>query len=190
MRRPPEDLARKLLEASAHFTGTGFDVSVDECARLAGVPRATLYYYFGGKDDLVAFFMNDKIERMGDAIGKATAGEGDVTERLEQGLTAVLHALAEYPVVCVELPAAVRQSHDHAEVMAAIDRVVMAPLRDLLIEGKASGAFDIVDPATTATAMMGALTMVGMTQTIATGGIDAEGTVPLVVPQLMNGVLA
>ena len=190
MRRPPDDLATKLLDASQHFTGTGLDISVDECARLAGVPRATLYYYVAGKDDLVAFFMNDKIERMGEAISKATAAEGNVTERLEQALVAVVHALAEYPVVCVELPAAVKGAGDHAEVMATVDRVVMAPLRALLIEGKANGDFDIPDPAMAAVAMMGALTMVGMMQTVATGGMDAGATAPAVVPQLINGILA
>ena len=64
MRKPPDDLARKLLEAGDELTGTRFDVSIDDVAKLTGVPRATLYYYFSGRDDLVAFYMNDKLTRV------------------------------------------------------------------------------------------------------------------------------
>ena len=188
MRKPPDDLAEKLLEASDLFEGTGLDISVDECARLAGVPRATLYYYFGGKDDLVAFYLNDKLTRVGDAISKAAASEGAVCDRLEITLTAVLRALAEHPVLCVELPAAIKQSGEYQEVMAGMDRVVMAPLRELLIEGQATGELDIVDPAIAAVALMGALSMTGMTQAVATGEIDAEGIAAAIVPMLIRGL--
>ena len=190
MRRPPDDLAQKLLAASDHFTATGLDISIDDCAKLAGVPRATLYYYFSGKDDLAAFYINDKLTRVGDAIAKAAAGEGNVHNRLEGALTAVLHSMAAYPVLCVELPAAVKQSGDYQEVMAAYDRVVLTPLRELLEEGQENDELDVPDATITAVALLGALNMVGMMQVVATGGIDAEATTPLVVPQLINGLLA
>ena len=190
MKRLPDNIAEKLLAASDHFSGTGLDISIDDCAKLADVPRATLYYYFGGKDDLVSFFLNDKLTRVGDAISKAAAGEGQVRDRLEATLTAVLHALAAHPVLCVELPAAIKQAGEYQEVMASMDRVVMAPLRELLIEGRATGELTVPDPATSAVALMGALSMVGMTQTVATGEIDAEGTAPLFVPQLVNGLVS
>ena len=46
MKQPPEDLAQKLIDASSQFGGTGLDVSMDQVAQAADVPRATLYYYF------------------------------------------------------------------------------------------------------------------------------------------------
>lgn len=190
MRRPPEDLAEKLRVASNEFTDIGLDISVDEVAKLAGVPRATLYYYFGGKDDLVAFFINDKLELVGDVVAKAAAGEGPVAERLTHALTAVLGTLADYPVLCTELPAAVKQAGDYSQVMASMDRIVMTPLRELLIEGRATGELNVPDPATTALAMMGAIHMVAMTHTVTQGSLDAAAVAPLVVPQLVNGVLA
>ena len=39
----------------------------------AEIPRATLYYYFSGKDDLIEFFMNDRMDRVRTAIEKAAA---------------------------------------------------------------------------------------------------------------------
>ena len=72
MKKLPDDLATKLLDASHQLpAGSGFDVSVDEVAQLADIPRATLYYYFSGKDDLVEFYMNDLMDRTRAAIQKA-----------------------------------------------------------------------------------------------------------------------
>ena len=189
MKRPPDDLAEKLLEASDRFTGAGLDISIDDVAQLADVPRATLYYYFAGKDDLVAFYMNDKLSRIGNAVVKAATGEGNVTDRLAAALTAVLQALAQHPVICIELPTAIKQSGDFQEVMAAADRVVLAPLRELLQEGQANGELDVADPGTTAIALMGALNMVGMMQVIDTGAIDADDTAASLVPQLIGGLV-
>ena len=189
MKRLPDDLAEKLLAASDQFSGTGLDISIDDVAQMADVPRATLYYYFAGKDDLVAFYLNDKFARIGDAVEKAATGEGSVQDRLQAALNAVLHALAEHPVVCVELPTAVKQSGDFQDVMMAADRVVLTPIRELLEEGRASGELDVADPHTTAIALMGALNMVGMMQVVATGSIDAEGTAPTLVPELINGLV-
>ena len=189
MKKLPDDLAQKLLDVSDDFQGTGLDVSVDDIARMTDVPRATLYYYFSGKDDLVAFYMNDKFTRIGDAVVKAATGSGTVVERLDSALTAVLHALAAHPVVCVELPAAIKQSGDFQEVMAAADRTVLTPLRELLIEGRATGELHIADPQMTAVALMGALNMVGMMQVVDTGGIEADRIAPALVPQLIHGLL-
>ena len=92
MKRPPEELAEKLLAVSDQLSGTDLDVSIDDIAKMADVPRATLYYYFSGKEDLISFFLSDKLHRASVAIGKAVAGEGTVVERLPlapQGTEAV-----------------------------------------------------------------------------------------------------
>ena len=74
MKRPPDDLVEKLLAVSDQLTGTDLNVSVDDIAKMANVPRATLYYYFAGKEDLLSFFLSDKLHRVSVAIGKAVAG--------------------------------------------------------------------------------------------------------------------
>ena len=130
MKNPPEELAQKLLEASDQFVGAGFDVSIDDVAAASGIPRATLYYYFSGRDDLLTFFINDKLERVATAIGKAAASEGSVTDRLRGVIKAVVASMAEYPSLCVELPQAVSQAGRYNDIAATSERVVMAPLRE------------------------------------------------------------
>src|SRR5919197_956892 len=77
MKALPEDLATKLLEAEERLPhGHGFRASIEEYAKLSGIPRATLYYYFSGRDDVVQFFVNDKLERTAQAVEKALAARG------------------------------------------------------------------------------------------------------------------
>ena len=189
MKKPPDNLAVKLLEATDRLPEEGgFDISIDEMARLVDVPRATLYYYFSGKDDLVEFYMNDKLERTAGAIQKAAATEGDPVARLEAILMAIIESLAKHPRMCVELPAAAKGLESFQSVMGNAERWVMAPMREVLIEGRGAGVFDVPDPALSAVALMGALVQAGMSQVISTGAIDVEATARSLVPQLMRGV--
>lgn len=191
MKRPPDAIAQKLLEATDRLPESGgFDISIDEMARIVGIPRATLYYYLSGKDDLVEFYMNEKLERTAEAIQKAAAREGGPDERLEAILVAIVDSLAKHPRMCVELPAAAKGLESYQSVMANAERWLLAPMREVLIEGRATGVFDLPDPAMTAVALMGALVQVGMFQVVSSGGIDAAGTAEAVIPQLMRGVRA
>ena len=191
MKRLPDNIAKKLLEATDRLPESGgFDVSIDDISKVVGIPRATLYYYFSGKDDLVEFYMNDKLERTAEAIGKAAAQEGNPQERLEGILVAIIESLARYPRMCVELPAAAKGLDSFRSVMANAERWVMAPMREVLIEGNATGVFDVADPATASIAMMGALVQVGMFQIVTTGAIDAEATSAALVPQMIRGIKA
>ncbi len=190
MKKLPEDLANKLLDASHQMPeGSGFDVSVDEVARMADIPRATLYYYFSGKDDLVEFYLNDLMDRTRTAIQKAAASEGTTAERLATVMTAVIGAFAEYPRMCLELPGAIKAGQDHAVLMANMDRSVMAPFREVLIEGRGAGELSFTDVEVAADAIMGALHMVSMKALIMNGTLDAQETADAVVPQLINGLL-
>lgn len=190
MKKLPEDISIKLLEASQHMPeGSGFDVSVDDVARMSGVPRATLYYYFSGKDDLVQFYLNDLIDRTATAIEKAAASEGSAPQRLQTIMRAVVGSFAEYPRMCIEMAAAFKASGDHAEFLGNIDRTVMTPLRQTLTEGTDSGELDINDVEMAAAAIMGALHQTSLTKLIFTGSIDADEITGLVVPMLMRGVL-
>jgi TetR/AcrR family transcriptional regulator len=189
MKRPPDDLVEKLLAVSDQLTGTDLNVSVDDIAEMANVPRATLYYYFSGKDDLLSFFLSDKLHRVSVAIGKAVAGEGTVVERLENTLVAIMGAMMDHPAICTEMPGAIKEAAKYSEVMNEAEKVILAPISGLLIEGKASGQLAITDVNTTAIALMGAVNMVAMFQLVQTGTIDMEATKSALIPQLIQGVL-
>ncbi len=189
MKRPPDDLVEKLLAVSDQLTGTDLNVSVDDIAKMANVPRATLYYYFAGKEDLLSFFLSDKLHRVSVAIGKAVAGEGTVVERLENTLVAIMGAMMEHPAICTEMPGAIKEAAKYSEVMNEAEKVILAPISELLTEGKANGQLAMTDVNTTAIALMGAVNMVAMFQLVQTGTIDMEATKSALIPQLIQSVL-
>lgn len=59
--RLPEEKRRRFLDAAwEEFTSARFvDVSVNQIVRRAGIPRGSFYQYFAGKDDLLAFLLED-----------------------------------------------------------------------------------------------------------------------------------
>jgi AcrR family transcriptional regulator len=189
MKRLPEDISQKLLAASEELSGTNLDVSIDEVARLADIPRATLYYYFSGKDDLLSFFLSDKLNRASVAVQKAIASEGNVVARLESTLAAVMQAMAEHPTLCTEMPVAIKEAGKFEDVVNGAERSILAPFRELLIEGKATGELQIPDVNTTAIALMGAVNMVAMFELVQTGTLDFERANRVLIPQLIQGLL-
>ncbi len=187
MKRPPTALADKLLALAPDMDSDGGFLTVDEVAKRADVPRATLYYYFGGKDDLLAFYLNAGLARIGSVVAEAAKGEGSVVERLESSLVAVLVTLAQHPMMCIELPKATSNMEDFEEVMASMERVVLSPLRELLIEGNTLGELDAPDPHTTSFALVGAVHSVAMMTVVGDAGDDLNALAVTAVSQLVNG---
>ncbi len=123
------------------------------------------------------------------AIGKAMAGEGTAVQRLENTLIAVMEAMAEHPALCTEMPGAVKDVARYTDVVNEAEQVMLAPFRELLIEGKASGELEIEDVNTTAIALLGAVNMVALFQLVQTGTIDVDATNAALIPPLIYGVV-
>lgn len=189
MKKPPEDLAEKLIAASSQFAGTGLDVSIDDVAQASGIPRATLYYYFAGKDDLLNFYLSEKLDTMSAAMEKALAAEGSVVDRLSGCIRAVLHAMAEQPALCIELPEALKRAKEnYSEVAMKADTVMRRPLRDLMIEGKATGELNVPDVDLAIDALNGAVGQVALTRLMSEDGFDPDAVADALIPLVVSGL--
>ncbi|MAG36138.1 MAG: hypothetical protein CL878_07835 [Dehalococcoidia bacterium] len=189
MKTVPTELAERLYAQADQFLQDGAHIRIDDVATATETPRATLYYYFSGKDDLLNFLIREKLDRAVNGIEVAVRGEGDVVERLVAALEAVLHTVDENPALCKALLTALAQSGTLGEVTLAADRAVFAPLRALLAEGQASGQLNVTDPATTASALFGALSMVGVGQLMQSGQVNVDAIAHDVVPQMLHGIV-
>jgi AcrR family transcriptional regulator len=191
MKPIPTELTGKLMDAAEVATsGHGIDMSIDDLAKSSGVPRATLYYYFAGKDDLVQFYVGEMMRRSNQAVAVAMAKKGTPTERLEHVLRAMMQTFSEFPRMCVEMSVAIKFLDDYGPVMAEMERGALAPLAALLDEGTASGDFDVADSATTAIALIGGMHMIATMDIVATGKLDAEARSDILIPQMLKGLLA
>jgi len=189
MKQPPEDLAQKLIDASSQFGGTGLDVSMDQVAQASDVPRATLYYYFSGKEDIVNFYLSHKLDSVSTAMEKAAASEGTVIDRIGEVVRAVLHAMAAQPALCTELPEALRRAQaSFSEVAMKAEVVMRQPLRNLLIEGQANGELSVPDIELAIDAIHGALGQVALIRLTRDGELNADAVAEDLVPLIISGI--
>jgi len=186
VKRPPDDLADRLWQVSDRFLALGSDVRVDDLAEMSGVPRATIYYYFSGRDDVMAFLLAQNVERATAAVTEATGRPGPATERLEGALRTMLRQMAEHPSLCTRLMCWMSTSSAEQLVIEA-QGSLLAPVRDVVAEGQSRGEFVAVDPIDVTTAFMGALAMVAMRHTV-NGDYDPDATADTLVPLLLDGI--
>jgi TetR/AcrR family transcriptional regulator len=187
MKVPPPELAERLWAVSDEILAPGTDMKIDDLAALAGVPRATLYYYFAGKDDVFAFLLAQKLQRGTAAVAAAASQPGDAVERLRAVLTAMLRTLEEHPELCVRLLGAVTEQGNGGQLMDEIEHTLMAPVRELLAEAHAAGELVVSDPSTTTLAMMGAVVIVAMVRTT-TNNFDPDETARSLIPLFLDGL--
>lgn len=164
MRDVPAAIAAKLPAAAAVIADRGLDdTKIEDLAAAAGVPKATLYYYFAGKQEILAFLLRDLLHRLHDEVTIATAAPGGCRERLASVMGAQLTIMFEQPDVCRALVGDLGRAARMPEVTAMIDRAFIDPVEELLREGGEDCSFrSDSDARATAIAIFGALSMTGL----------------------------
>src|SRR6187551_2339934 len=98
MRELPNGMREKLLNAAQLFADQGLDATkMEEIAATTGVPKATLYYYFKSKEDILAFLFAEILDEVGRAIDSALQTGGTAADRLRAAILAHLRVFEEYP---------------------------------------------------------------------------------------------
>jgi AcrR family transcriptional regulator len=189
MRPVPEDMAVK-LEAAANSLGASFDdVRIDEIAELSGIPRATLYYYFRGKDEILAFLLRSALADLVAAAAHAVGGPGDAAERLSDLIAAQLDHLGSRPGTSQLLIANLGKAGRLPEIAAQLDAGFHGPVRKLLREGVDDGSLrDVGDPEVAASAFFGAVTAVGLRSIVVRGAVPVEHIADSLTSLFFDGV--
>ena len=150
----------------------------DDIAECIGVARATLYYYFSGRDDLLSFVLAEHIRRGAEVI--ADAADGVPTERLRAAVTGLVRFLGEHPDLCPALLAAMGGAGRMREALEANEVSIAAPLRGIVADGMATGAFADGDPDDVTAALMGAVLMQVMSRSMRAEALDTDDTIEAV----------
>ena len=191
MKTPPAALLDRLRAASDHILSPAAPPSIDEVARVTGIPRTTLYYHFSGREGLIDTLLRDKVTRIGAAL--ADGGHADAASaeaRVEQLLTAIATTIAEDPTLCTTLMARLAVLPHDDPLPAAVERVVLRPLERALIAGIVTGEMHSDDPELTAHALYGAIATAALARFTRDGHLDGDQLVRTLVPQLLDGVRA
>lgn len=154
-----QELESKIFAAAfACLSEKGFDrTTMDDVAARAGVARATLYYYFRGKDDLFLFLLRGGIGMLRASIDEAFAAGGTAAERLERLLDRLVDLFVAYRDLTLVVFEQLARLHRDPAMHAWMNEQAGEPIIALLAEGVADGSLRSVDPQTTAPALFGAV---------------------------------
>lgn len=190
MKRPPTELGERLRAVADDVLGPDRASSINEVAARAGIPRATLYYYFSGRDELVDFLLLDKVEQIGAAVRAAMQDEQDPPERLGAVLATAARTIAAHPTLCTMLLTRLPVLSPTDALSVTVEQSVLRPLRELLDAGVATGTLELEDAELSAQALYGAVSLAALSQFARHGRIDADRLVGALVPQLVASVRA
>src|SRR5690349_13946260 len=133
MRQVPAKLASKLYGAADLIADRGLaDAKIDEIADAAGIPKATLYYYFTGKEEILAFLLADVLELIAGEVGAAVAAPGTAEQRLRAAVLAQLTVMLEQPAVCRALVGDLGRATRLPELAVALRNAFHQPIEQLL----------------------------------------------------------
>lgn len=192
MRPVPTSIAARLPAAADLFAERGLDqTKIEDIAEVTGIPKATLYYYFLGKEEILVFFLRDLLAEVTDAVAIAAESDGTAAERLSEVIRAQLRVMAERPSVSHALVADLGRAARLPELMEALATAYYAPAEQLLREGAADGSLrDTGDPAVTSMMIFGAATMVGLRHVLAGHDLEAAPMAEQVIDFVLGGLAA
>ena len=191
MREVPEDLARRLLAAGDEIGVSFDDVRMDQIAAVTGIPRATLYYYFAGKDDAIGFVLQAALADLAAAAAEVVDAPGDAATRFFDVIRAQLQHLADRPATSQMLISNLGKAGQLPDIAAQVEASFHTPIRKLLEQGVADGTLrEVEDPELAASAFFGAVVVVGLRQLVVHGTVDVERVTSSLALMFGHGVAA
>jgi AcrR family transcriptional regulator len=157
VKNPPADLARRLLDVGAQVLHGEPPLRLEDVAALVGASRATLYYYFAGRDDLIAFILAEHARQGAETVSAAVDPDDPPELRLRAMVAALAGYLGRHPGTCAGVLGAFGGPHRMREVLQAIDSSIARPLRTVLAAGRDGGVFTVSDVTDAANAILGGL---------------------------------
>jgi AcrR family transcriptional regulator len=184
-------MREKVLVAAELFAEHGLDATkMEDVAATTGVPKATLYYYFDGKEDILAFLFAEVLDEVERAVAGAMAREGSAADRLRAAIVAHLRVVEQLPAASRALQFDLGRAARLPLIGQRTDAAFVAPVRDLLDAGAADGSLrTVAHPRLVAVALLGTVTTVGI-NAVALGGRPAEEVAEDVVDLVLGGLAA
>jgi TetR/AcrR family transcriptional regulator len=164
MRELPNGMREKLLTAAQLFADQGLDATrMEDIAATTGVPKATLYYYFKGKEDILAFLFAEILDEVGRAIGGALQTGGTAADRLRAAILAHLRVFEEYPAASRALQFDLGRAARIPLIDQRTDAAFLGPVRNVLKDGAKDGSLRAFKhPRMVAVGILGAITTIGI----------------------------
>jgi AcrR family transcriptional regulator len=157
-------MREKVLAAAELIADQGLDATkMEDIAAATGVPKATLYYHFDGKEAMLAFLFEEILDEVSRAVDGALRTEGSAADRLRAAVVAHLRVFETFPAASRALQFDLGRAARIPRIDERIEASYRRPIRRLLDEGAADGSLRAVThPRLVAVAILGAVTTVGI----------------------------
>lgn len=193
MRQISDDMRAKLRAAAPIFADRGFEATtIDALSDATGVPSSTLYYNFAGKEEILAFLLEDWLDRTSAAVDAAIATDRTARERLGDVIEAQLSAMAEDPATCQVLLAELGRIDRLPRIAEAVQSAFHRPVAKLLADGADHGYLRTVDIEHATSVLYGAVIITGLHHLIETTGevpaFNARAVAATVMDLVLHGL--
>jgi AcrR family transcriptional regulator len=193
MRELSDELAAKVRVGAVVFAEHGYDgTTIEMFSRATAIPTSTLYYNFAGKQEILAFLMQDWLNRTSRVVAEAIESSESAAVRLAGVIEAQLTAMATDPITCQVLLAELGRLGRLPHIADAVQEAFHRPVAKLLAEGVADGSIADVSIENTTAVIYGAVTLTGLHHVVASNGdipaFDASTVGADVARIIMNGL--
>jgi AcrR family transcriptional regulator len=153
-------MSAKVMGAAPLFAERGLDgVKISDIAAVTGIPRATLYYHFEGKEAVFSHMCTIIFDAFEDAVSRALATPGSAAHRLSCVIRAQIDVYAAYPVALRAIILDLGRAAGRPEIVERNERSYLRPVVKLLEEGVVDGSLRPVEnPRAVAAALLGSMT--------------------------------
>jgi TetR/AcrR family transcriptional regulator len=157
MRSVPAQIAIKLHKALPLIAEQGLEqTKIDEIADTTGIPKATLYYYFSGKEEILAFLFEDMLTAIADQAKVAMGDAGTAADRLASVVTMQVRLLVENRDLSAALVGDLGRVTRSGALVESLQAAFYSPIESLLVEGAADGSLrDTGNPLLASMAVVG-----------------------------------
>jgi TetR/AcrR family transcriptional regulator len=191
MRPVPAKMATKLMLAADLFAERGLDgTKTEDIAAATGIPKATLYYYFEGKEQVLSYIFGIVLDAVGRAVASAVEGPGDAAERMRRLIRAHIRVFADYPRASQALQFDLGRAARFPEVVERSNNAFIGPVTTLIEEGIAEGTFrGELQPRLTAVGILGLINTSSMYVITRDVDVTLEGIIDGVSAFALGGLL-
>ena len=190
MREVPSQIAARLSAAAELFAERGLnDTKIEDIAAATGIAKATLYYYFAGKEDILAFLMEEALREVTEDVAAVVDTDGTGAQRLGGVITAQLRVMANRPAVCRALIGELGRAARIPVIADMIGTAYLEPVEKLLIAGSSDGSLVAQhDPRSAAIALFGAVTTSALTYLVTDKPLDEALVARTIQSILLEGL--
>ena len=159
----PDELADRIDLAAPVFADNGLDATrIDDLAKATGIPRATLYYYFPGKEHILAHLLSRTLRQMTATLSDVAAEPGTGRERLARLVRAHLVFIGEHGPTYRLLFAELGRAASLVDIAAGVDLAILSPIRQAVRDGNNDGSLRVDDVSAASSVVYGTVLVTGM----------------------------